>query len=70
QRSLRGKNMTRSLLEEIPGIGEKRRNALLLRFGSIDRIREATRDELAETPGMTEGAADSVLAFFRDRPVH
>ena len=69
QRSLRGKNMTRSLLEEIPGIGEKRRNALLLRFGSVDAIREATREELAATPGMTEAAADSVLAFFRDRPV-
>ncbi len=66
QRSLRGKNLTRSLLDEIPGIGEKRRNALLLRFGSVDRIREASREELAETPGMTEAAADAVLAFFHE----
>jgi len=68
QRSVRGKAMTRSLLDEIPGIGEKRRNALLLRFGSIDRIREATAEELAETPGMTEAAAEAVLTFLRDHP--
>ncbi len=68
QRSVRGKNLTHSILDEIPGIGEKRRNALLLRFGSVDRIREATREELAGTPGMTESAAGAVLAFFQDRP--
>ena len=68
QRSLRGKNMTRSVLEEIPGIGEKRRNALLLRFGSVDRIREATAEELAETPGMTLAAAESVFRFLREHP--
>ena len=47
-RELRRKSALRSGLEEIPGVGPKRRLALLQRFGSLKRMREASVDELAE----------------------
>jgi len=49
-----------SELEEIPGIGPRRRQALLKAFGSLDRIRQATVEELAAVPGMTRAAARAV----------
>ncbi|HHB91236.1 MAG TPA: excinuclease ABC subunit UvrC [Anaerolineae bacterium] len=60
QRHLRGKTMTRSRLEEIPGIGMKRRQALLKHFGSIDAIRNASVEEIAAVPGMTRAVAKRV----------
>src|SRR5690606_8201445 len=50
-RKLRSRGI-RSLLDDIPGIGRKRRNALLKHFGSIDAIRAASVEELAAVPGM------------------
>ncbi len=49
-----------SSLDDIPGIGPKRKRALLRRFGSIKRIREATIDELASVEGMTRFVAGKV----------
>ncbi|HEY81302.1 MAG TPA: excinuclease ABC subunit UvrC [Caldilineae bacterium] len=60
QRNLRNKAMTRSRLEDIPGIGMKRRRALLKHFGSIDAIRNASVDEIAAVPGMTRAVAQRV----------
>ncbi len=57
-RKLRGRRQRKSALDEIPGIGEKRRRALLLQFGSVDKMRAASVEELARTPGMTRPAAD------------
>jgi len=59
-RKLRASQSTRSQLDEIPGIGPKRRKALLARFGSLDGIREATVDELAAVEGMTRAAAEQL----------
>ena len=59
-RKLRKREGTRSLLDEIPGIGPKRRRVLLERFGSLDGIREATVDDLASVPGMNKPAAQQV----------
>jgi excinuclease ABC subunit C len=56
----------RSELDEIPGIGEKRRNALLMKFGSIEGIKSATEEELAATPGMNAVAARWLLDYYRD----
>ena len=47
-RQLRSKSMIDSILDEVPGIGKKRKGDLLRRFGSLKRIREAGRDDLAE----------------------
>ena len=62
-RDLRGKESTKSLLDEIPGIGPRRRSALLRAFGSVDAIREATVEELAAVPGMNRALAEEVLRY-------
>ncbi len=64
---LRGKNMSHSALDEIPGIGEKRKLALLSHFGSLEAIRSASAEELAAVPSMDRRAAESVCAYFTDR---
>ena len=64
---VKGKKMIRSALEDIPGIGPKRRAELLRRFGSIKAIKEATYEELLETGGMNAKAAESILEFFAVR---
>ncbi len=56
-RSLRGRRQTRSAFDELPGLGPKRRRALLRAFGSVKRIREATVDEIAAVPGIGPGLA-------------
>ena len=57
QRHLRSKAMTRSRLEDVPGVGMKRRQALLKHFQSIDAIRNADMDAIAAVPGMTRQVA-------------
>lgn len=59
-RKLRDKNTFVSPLVEIPGIGPKRKQALLKHFGSLDAIRQATIEELAAVPGMTRKAAEEL----------
>ena len=63
-RKQRGAAMTRSVLDDVPGIGPARRDALLARFSSIDEIRDAEIDDLARVPGMGRGAAEAVKEFF------
>jgi excinuclease UvrABC nuclease subunit len=60
-RKLHGKAATHSRLDDVPGIGPKRKKALLKAFGSIKRIREASFDEVLAVPGMTRDAAERVL---------
>jgi len=59
-RKLRTKKSLTSVLEEIPGIGPRRRQALLKHFGSIEAIRQASVEELAAVKGMTRKAAEMV----------
>ncbi|HIC87862.1 MAG TPA: excinuclease ABC subunit UvrC, partial [Anaerolineae bacterium] len=59
-RSRRRQRTTTSVLDDIPGIGPKRRQALLRRFGSLEAIRQASLEELAAVPGMTWSAAQAV----------
>ncbi len=63
-RSLHNRNTIGSVLDDIPGIGPKKRNALLNHFETIKDIKEATKDQLMECPGITEKNADSVIEFF------
>ncbi|MCA0353493.1 MAG: excinuclease ABC subunit UvrC [Chloroflexi bacterium] len=59
-RKLRTKGMLRSTMEDIPGIGPKRKKALINAFGSLDGIRNASIEELAAVPGMTRKAAEEI----------
>jgi excinuclease ABC subunit C len=61
-RKLRGKAMTRSILDEIEGIGPARRKRLLQRFGTVKQIAEADADEIAAVRGMTRKLAARLKA--------
>lgn len=63
-RSLRSREQVHSVLDDIPGIGPARRKALMRRFQSLEAIRSATEEELAQTEAMNERAAEAVYAFF------
>ena len=68
-RSLRSKEQVHSLLDDIPGIGETRRKALMRKFKSIENIRDASLEELAETESMNAGSAQKVYEFFHGASV-
>ncbi|WP_433529068.1 excinuclease ABC subunit UvrC [Micromonospora sp. CA-263727] len=61
-RQRRSKRMTTSALDNIPGLGEVRRKALLRHFGSLKRLSSATVDEIAEVPGVGRRTAEAVLS--------
>jgi len=63
-RRRRGSAMTRSVLEEIPGIGPKRRDLLLAHFSSLEQLKAADLEQLASIPGLGRGAAEAVKAYF------
>lgn len=63
-RSTREKNGLKSSLTEIDGIGEKRRKALMEKFGTIENIKRATREDLLEVDGIYEKQADAIIRYF------
>ena len=64
-RKLREKKAVKSELDDIPGIGETRKKALLRHFGSVAKVREAGEEELASVKGMTRKAVEEIWKFFR-----
>ncbi|MCP4036108.1 MAG: excinuclease ABC subunit UvrC [bacterium] len=64
QRKLRSKVNLTSILEELPGVGPVKRKALLRTLGSLKRVREASREELARVSGISESDAEAICAFF------
>ena len=60
-RSLRDKKMTKSILDDIPGIGPKRKKALMDKFKDVDKLKEASKDDLVAIDGITDRLADEVL---------
>ena len=64
-RKLRAKRNLVSVLDHVRGIGTKRRQALWKHFGTIERIRTASVEELTAAPGMNLPAAQAVFRFFR-----
>ncbi|MDI6809414.1 MAG: excinuclease ABC subunit UvrC [Candidatus Eisenbacteria bacterium] len=60
-RKVMRKRLSRSALDEIPGIGERKKEALLRKFGSPERVRRATLEELAATRGIGERLARAIL---------
>lgn len=65
-RSLRNKKVLHSVLEEIPNIGETRRKELLKKFESIENIKNATYEELLDTPSIDTRAAESIQYYFKN----
>ena len=63
-RSLRSKEQVHSILDDIPGIGENRRKALMRRFRTLEAIRDASLDELKDTESMNVRSAQQVYDFF------
>ena len=61
-RELRGKAMTSSILDEIPGVGPSRKRSLLRAFGSLKRLRSASADEMAAVRGVPRAVAEEVAA--------
>lgn len=63
-RKLRGQGQVHSILDEIPGVGPKRRKDLMKHFQSLDAIRQADVEELKKLPTMNEKSAQDVYNFF------
>ncbi|MDY6012970.1 excinuclease ABC subunit UvrC [Clostridium sp.] len=64
-RSLRDKRTLHSILDDIPNIGAKRRKELLMKFGSVERVKDATIEELLEVPSINNKAAESIIEYFK-----
>jgi excinuclease ABC subunit C len=64
---LRLKRISESLLDEFPGIGERRKQALLKKFGSVQRLRTATLEQITEVPGFGGRAAAELKKFLEAR---
>jgi excinuclease ABC subunit C len=61
---MRSRETIKSELGEIPGIGEVRQKELLKCFGSVEKIKEATPEELAQAPKMNRKSAQILYSFF------
>ncbi|WP_291426382.1 helix-hairpin-helix domain-containing protein, partial [Deinococcus sp.] len=64
---LRGQDMLRSVFDDLPGIGQKRKDALLEHFTSLEDLAAAPVEQIAAVPGMTTRAAQSVKTFLQER---
>jgi excinuclease ABC subunit C len=64
---LRLRRISESLLDEFPGIGDARKKALFKRFGSVQRLRQASVEEIAEVPGFGGKSAADLKAFLESR---
>ena len=65
-RSKRAKAMTSSVLDDIPGLGESKRTALLRHFGSVKKVRAATAEEICEVKGIGPSLAAKIIAALAD----
>jgi excinuclease ABC subunit C len=66
-RKIRSKKMTSSVLDKVPGIGPKRKMALLSRFGSVEAIKRLSSEELADFPGISLKRAGAILEALRGK---
>ena len=66
-RGLRGKTIRKSVLDDIDGVGGKRKNELLSKFKSIDNIKNASYEELIKVDGITSKVAENIIKYFSDK---
>ena len=67
-RGRRSKAMTRSVLDDVPGLGPTRQKALLAHFGSVAKVRKATVEEIAQVKGIGPATAQAVLDALQQTP--
>jgi excinuclease ABC subunit C len=67
-RSLRDRRIRESLLDDIPGIGDKRKEILLKHFGSVQRLRKADINQIAEAPGIGKTFAETIYQTLHRTP--
>lgn len=65
-KNLRGKTQIRSVLDEIKGVGPERRKALMRHFKDIQKIKEASVEELTQVDSITEKVAEEIYSFFHE----
>ena len=65
-RSLRSKTQVKSVLDDIPGVGPARRKALMRRFKSLEELKEASVEEIAQIPEINEPTAEEIYRFFHN----
>jgi excinuclease ABC subunit C len=65
-RKKRSKSITRSMIDEVEGIGAKRKSDLLKYFGSVDDIAEATIDDLQKVDGISKKTAEKIYSYFHN----
>lgn len=65
-RNKRGKSVTKSALDEIPGIGGKRKKQLLNHFGSAEGVRTASIEDLLKVEGVSKSIAETIYSYFRN----
>ncbi|MBW2636583.1 MAG: excinuclease ABC subunit C, partial [Deltaproteobacteria bacterium] len=65
-RKLKERGDFRSLLDEIPGIGKKRKEVLLAHFNDVEKIRKASKKELQDVTGIGKEAASRIFEHFRE----
>ena len=53
------------MLDDIPGVGEKRKKSLLKHFGSFTKIREASAEQLMEAEGISQSVAEEIYRYLR-----
>ena len=68
-RNIRDSKMTKSVLDDIPGIGPKKRDALLKAFGKSEEIQRADIDLLQTVPGITPALASAIYNYFKNNPI-
>ena len=66
-RELRDKAMTTSVLDDVPGVGPKRKRALMRRFGSLKKMRAASEEEIAATKGIPPEVAHAVYQALQEQ---
>jgi excinuclease ABC subunit C len=67
-RKLRGKAMTASVLDDVPGVGPATRKALVRHFGSVKRVRDASVEEMAAVKGVNRRVAQDVYSVLHETP--
>lgn len=65
-RNVRSKKTVESELDSIPGVGPKRRNALLIHFGGLDKIKQASVEDLQKVPTINEDTAQAIVYYFTE----